>query len=105
VNWLKTSVRWPSATRSATCSSIASSLVEATFACRGSTGATSRLACRLCPLRPVQTTHGNSRRAGPDSPDAVAFRRAYAVSDETPIRFIGVWDTVGSLGVPNVTPR
>ncbi len=39
---------------------------------------------------------------GPDSPEAVAFRRAYAVSDETPIRFIGVWDTVGSLGVPNV---
>lgn len=39
---------------------------------------------------------------GPDSPAAVAFRSAYAVSDQTPIRFIGVWDTVGALGVPNV---
>jgi len=39
---------------------------------------------------------------GPDSPAAVAFRKAYALSDETPIRFIGVWDTVGALGVPNV---
>jgi uncharacterized protein (DUF2235 family) len=39
---------------------------------------------------------------GPDSPDAVAFRKAYAVSDQTPIRFIGVWDTVGALGVPNI---
>jgi uncharacterized protein (DUF2235 family) len=39
---------------------------------------------------------------GPDSPAAVAFRKAYALSDQTPIRFIGVWDTVGALGVPNV---
>jgi uncharacterized protein (DUF2235 family) len=39
---------------------------------------------------------------GPDSPAAVAFRKAYSVSDETPIRFIGVWDTVGALGVPDV---
>jgi uncharacterized protein (DUF2235 family) len=39
---------------------------------------------------------------GPDSPEAKAFRSTYAYSDETPIRFIGVWDTVGALGVPNV---
>ena len=39
---------------------------------------------------------------GPDSPAAVAFRKAYALSDQTPIRFIGVWETVGALGVPNV---
>ncbi len=39
---------------------------------------------------------------GPDSAEAQAFRKAYAVSDETLIRFIGVWDTVGALGVPNV---
>jgi uncharacterized protein (DUF2235 family) len=34
----------------------------------------------------------------PDSPEAVAFRRAYAL--ETRIKFIGVWDTVGALGIP-----
>jgi uncharacterized protein (DUF2235 family) len=39
---------------------------------------------------------------GPDSPAAVAFRAAHALSDQTPIRFIGVWDTVGALGVPNL---
>ena len=39
---------------------------------------------------------------GPDSPEAKAFRAAYAVADRTLIRFIGVWDTVGALGVPNV---
>jgi uncharacterized protein (DUF2235 family) len=39
---------------------------------------------------------------GPDSAQAVAFRKAYAVSDQTPIRCIGVWDTVGALGVPSV---
>lgn len=39
---------------------------------------------------------------GPDSPAAVEFRKAYAYSDQTPIRFVGVWDTVGALGVPNV---
>lgn len=38
----------------------------------------------------------------PDSAEAVAFRKAYAVSDEPAVRFIGVWDTVGALGVPNV---
>jgi hypothetical protein len=34
----------------------------------------------------------------PDDPRAVAFREAH--SRETRIRFIGVWDTVGALGVP-----
>lgn len=34
----------------------------------------------------------------PDDPRAVAFRREHA--RETRIRFIGVWDTVGALGVP-----
>lgn len=32
--------------------------------------------------------------------EATLFRRTYAVSDITPIRFIGVWDTVGALGNP-----
>lgn len=39
---------------------------------------------------------------GPDAPSAIDFRRNYAVAESTPIRFIGVWDTVGSLGVPDV---
>jgi uncharacterized protein (DUF2235 family) len=34
----------------------------------------------------------------PDNPEAVQFRASFA--RETRIRFIGVWDTVGSLGVP-----
>lgn len=34
----------------------------------------------------------------PDNPEAVAFRASFA--QETRIRFIGVWDTVGSLGIP-----
>ena len=39
------------------------------------------------------------RRAGPDTPAARRFRRGY--SNEVRIRFIGVWDTVGALGVPS----
>lgn len=34
----------------------------------------------------------------PDSTEAVAFRASFAL--ETRIRFIGVWDTVGRLGIP-----
>src|ERR1700753_520451 len=36
--------------------------------------------------------------SGPDGDEAEAFRAQY--SFETRIRFIGVWDTVGSLGIP-----
>jgi len=38
----------------------------------------------------------------PDEAPAVAFRKAYSISPVEPIRikFIGVWDTVGSLGIP-----
>lgn len=32
--------------------------------------------------------------------EATLFRRTYAVEDVSPIEFIGVWDTVGSLGNP-----
>ena len=39
------------------------------------------------------------RRAGPDTPSAVEFRRRH--SQAVRIRFIGVWDTVGALGVPS----
>ncbi len=36
----------------------------------------------------------------PDKPGAIEFRNRHAVADVTHIRFIGVWDTVGSLGNP-----
>jgi uncharacterized protein (DUF2235 family) len=36
----------------------------------------------------------------PDSDLMTAFRRNYCTEDITPIKFIGVWDTVGSLGIP-----
>lgn len=36
----------------------------------------------------------------PKGKKAALFRRTYAVSDITPIKFIGVWDTVGALGNP-----
>lgn len=38
------------------------------------------------------------RGNGPDSPAAVRFRNRHA--HEAPITFIGVWDTVGALGIP-----
>ncbi|WP_410586482.1 DUF2235 domain-containing protein [Amycolatopsis sp. lyj-23] len=37
---------------------------------------------------------------GPGSPRARDFRATYAREDRTPIRFVGVWDTVGALGIP-----
>ncbi len=36
--------------------------------------------------------------SGPDAPEAIAFRQQHA--HETRIRFVGVWDTVGALGIP-----
>lgn len=38
----------------------------------------------------------------PDAPGPSEFRRKYGVTGETPvpIEFIGVWDTVGALGIP-----
>lgn len=38
----------------------------------------------------------------PDDAPAVAFRAANSISpqEQIPIKFIGVWDTVGSLGIP-----
>jgi uncharacterized protein (DUF2235 family) len=40
--------------------------------------------------------------AKPDEPEAVAFRRKHSITsgEPIPIRFVGVWDTVGSLGIP-----
>jgi uncharacterized protein (DUF2235 family) len=45
------------------------------------------------------------RNDEPSSDAARLFRRTYAYADETTIRFIGVWDTVGSLGIPDLGPR
>lgn len=36
----------------------------------------------------------------PDSDLMLAFREKYCVENITPIKFLGVWDTVGSLGIP-----
>lgn len=36
----------------------------------------------------------------PRGHEATLFRRTYAVADVVPIEFVGVWDTVGSLGNP-----
>lgn len=36
----------------------------------------------------------------PHKQKSTQFRKHYAVSDIVPIRFIGVWDTVGALGIP-----
>lgn len=36
----------------------------------------------------------------PDSDLMILFRKNYSFEDVTPIHFIGVWDTVGSLGLP-----
>jgi uncharacterized protein (DUF2235 family) len=38
--------------------------------------------------------------SGPDSSTARTFRANHAVADRTEIEFVGVWDTVGALGIP-----
>jgi len=41
-----------------------------------------------------------TRNSSPNEEMAVDFRKQYAVADITPIEFVGVWDTVGALGIP-----
>ncbi len=41
-----------------------------------------------------------SRASSPNAPKSVGFRRRYAWENITPIKFVGAWDTVGSLGIP-----
>jgi uncharacterized protein (DUF2235 family) len=36
----------------------------------------------------------------PDSDLMKAFKKSYGIADETKVKFIGVWDTVGALGIP-----
>ena len=40
------------------------------------------------------------RDSGPDSHEAVFYRKRYSV-DSFDIRFLGVWDTVGAMGIPS----
>jgi len=40
-----------------------------------------------------------NRDGGADTPFAIAFRNRYAVPD-VKVKFLGVWDTVGALGIP-----
>jgi uncharacterized protein (DUF2235 family) len=45
------------------------------------------------------------RRDNDSHPNAVEsqlFRKSFAQADETRIKFIGVWDTVGALGIPKI---
>ena len=41
-----------------------------------------------------------TKNSHPDADGSKAFRQNYSVADRTEIKFVGVWDTVGSLGVP-----
>jgi len=38
--------------------------------------------------------------SSPEAPASAEFRRQYALADISEIEFLGVWDTVGSLGIP-----
>lgn len=40
------------------------------------------------------------RKSAPDESEAKELRAQYCVADQTSIEFIGVWDTVGTLGIP-----
>jgi len=41
-----------------------------------------------------------TRSSAPNAEGPKQFRQRYAVADITPIEFVGVWDTVGALGIP-----
>ena len=41
-----------------------------------------------------------TKASSPDADRAKKFRSQFAVADITPIEFVGVWDTVGALGIP-----
>lgn len=44
--------------------------------------------------------HSRHPQYHPREIEATLFRKTFAVEDVTPIKFIGVWDTVGALGNP-----
>ncbi|MGH1471072.1 MAG: DUF2235 domain-containing protein [Cellvibrionaceae bacterium] len=41
-----------------------------------------------------------TKKSNPNAPMSIKFRKKNAVADITNIEFIGVWDTVGALGIP-----
>ena len=41
-----------------------------------------------------------TKKSYPDAAEPIKFRKKYAVGNITPIEFVGVWDTVGALGIP-----
>lgn len=41
-----------------------------------------------------------TRKHKPNGDHSMAWKRQYSVEERTPVRFIGVWDTVGALGLP-----
>ncbi|WP_166266690.1 DUF2235 domain-containing protein [Marinobacter caseinilyticus] len=41
-----------------------------------------------------------TRASSPDEQMPILFRSQFAVANITPIEFVGVWDTVGALGIP-----
>ncbi|MBE7384039.1 MAG: DUF2235 domain-containing protein [Leptolyngbya sp. SIO1E4] len=51
---------------------------------------------------PAAYTLYRSRGNGPHEPTAVEFRQKYG--EHVPITLLGCWDTVGSLGIPDVNP-
>lgn len=55
-------------------------------------------AARIPEAYALYRRRGNA--SAPSSSKAAEFRQQYAHADRTEIQFIGVWDTVGSLGIP-----
>lgn len=41
-----------------------------------------------------------TRKYKPNDEHSMDWKRQYSVEERTPVRFIGVWDTVGALGLP-----
>lgn len=56
---------------------------------------------RIDPSR-VEEAYSLYRRANgdPTSAEPTEFRRQYSVAEQIPIKFVGVFDTVGALGIP-----
>jgi len=50
--------------------------------------------------RAYQIYHSRKPNLQPRAEEATLFRKTFAVEESTRIQFIGVWDTVGSLGNP-----
>ena len=53
----------------------------------------------------VANYRGYGEELAPDSPAMQAFRRDHAYNAEQEIEMIGVWDTVGAMGIPNLDGR